>query len=133
MKQKLDYRQWNGTIPALTFCYHNRIDSVKAQYLIKRLWNIDLNDVEYSYFLDYVGMVVNTSISSFKTFERFAEDKRFDNTDMTIIAKDVHPNVNSILSGFDPNFNPQISEVMTEMGICYSVNAILESNLLGTK
>jgi hypothetical protein len=92
-----------------------------------------MNDVEYLYFLEYVQMVVNTSISSFKTFKRFARDRRLESIDMSIIAKDVHPNINSIISGFDPNFNPQISEVITEMGICYSVNAILEANLLGTK
>lgn len=120
-------------MPALTFCYHNRIDRVKAQYLIKRHWNIDSNDVEYLYFLDYVSMVVNTSISSFKSFKRFASDKRFDIIDMSIIARDVHPNVNSIISSFESNFNPSIFEVMTEKGICYSVNAALESKLLGTK
>jgi hypothetical protein len=52
---------------------------------------------------------------------------------MFVIAKDVHPNVNSIISGFDPNLNPRIIEVMTERGICYSVNAILATNLQGTK
>lgn len=120
-------------MPALTFCYRNRIDTIRAQYLIKRLWNIDPNDAEYSYFFDYVATVVNASISSLEAFQKFASDKRFENIDMSIIAKDVHPNVNSIVFGFDSNLNPQISEVMTEKGICYSVNAVLETNMLGTK
>jgi hypothetical protein len=120
-------------MPALTFCYHNRIDTIRAQYLIKRLWNIDSNDAEYFYFFDYVATVVNASISSFDNFQRFASDKRFESIDMSIIAKDVHPNVNLIVFGYDSNLNPQISEVMTEKGICYSVNAVLETNMLGTK
>lgn len=120
-------------MPALTFCYHNRIDPIRTQYLIKRVWNIDSSDDEYSYFFDYVATVVNASISSFNIFQRFASDKRLKKIDMSIIAKDVHPNVNSIVFGFDSNLNPQISEVMTEKGICYSVNAVLETNMLGTK
>jgi hypothetical protein len=120
-------------MPALTFCYHNRVDTIRTQYLIKRLWNIDANDVEYSYFFDYVSTVVNASVSFFDNFKRYAGDKRLQKIDMSIIAKDAHPNVNSIVFGFDTNLNPQISEVMTERGICYAVNAVLETNMLGTK
>lgn len=78
-------------------------------------------------------MVVNASISSFKMFKRFAGDKRLEKIDMSIIAKDVHPNVNAIVFGFDLNLNPPVSEVMTEKGICYSVNAFLAIDLFGTK
>lgn len=134
MPTKLDYRHWNGTIPALTFCYHNRIDEAKARKLIKSLWNINADDKEFSHFLDYVKMVVNTSISSLKTFHRFANDKRFEYLDMLVVARDVHPNINSaIISGFDPSFNPTIVEVMTEKGICYAINAILAENLQSTQ
>lgn len=58
-------RAWNGSIPTLTFSYHNRYDETKAKRLIQRLWNIDALYSEYSYFLDYVEAVVNTSIASF--------------------------------------------------------------------
>lgn len=92
-----------------------------------------MNDIEYSYFIDYISVVVNASISSLEVFKKYASDKRLASVDMFIIAKDVHPNVNSIVFGFDSNLNPQISEVMTERGICYSVNAVLQTNLMGTR
>lgn len=96
------------------------------------MWNIDALDKEYSYFLDYVKAVVNTSISSFKTLNRFVNDKRFENLDMLIVAKDVHPSVNVKVSGFDPNYKPPIVQIITEMGICYAINAVLEVNLMST-
>lgn len=131
-RNKLDYLLWNGTMPALTFCYHNRVDEAKAKRLIKRLWNVESNDDEYSHFLDYVKMVTNTTIASFGRFNRFANDKRLEFVDMFLIAKDVHPDMNSIVSSFDPNFNPEIVEVMTERGICYSINSILSAGAVST-
>jgi hypothetical protein len=117
----------------MTFCYHNRIDDLRAQYLIERLWNIGRKDVEYPYFFEFIKLVSNTSISSFKLFNRYANDKRFEYLDMSIVAKDVHPNVNSIISGFVPTINPRFVQVMTEKGICFSVNSLLQSQLMGTK
>lgn len=96
------------------------------------MWNIDALDNEYSYFLDYVKAVVNTSISSFKTLNRFVNDKRFEYLDMLIVAKDVHPSVNVKVGGFDPNYKPPIVQIITEMGICYAINAVLEVNLMST-
>lgn len=100
--------------------------------MIQRLWNIDAQSSEYSYFLDYVKAVVNTSISSFKTLNRFVNDKRFEYLDMLIVARDVHPNIKVAVSSFDRNYNPAIVQVMTEMGVCFAINAILEVNLMST-
>lgn len=120
-------------MPAITLCYHNRIDEVKAQRLIKRFWNIESNDDEYSHFLDYVKMVTNATIASFGNFNRFADDKRLEFVDMLLIARETHPDMNTIVSSFDPNFNPEIIEVITEIGICYSINSILSAKVLTTK
>lgn len=128
-----DYRLWNGTLPALTICYDNRFDEVKAQAMIKRYWNINKKDIEYSYFLNYTKDVVNSTISTFNIFKQYANEKRLDLVDMLYIARDVHPNTNFVVSSYDPNFNPTSVEIMTERGICYAVNAILESNLMATR
>lgn len=112
---------------------YNRCDETKANRLIQRLWNIDALDSEYSYFLDYVKAVVNTSIGSFKTLNRFVTDKRFEYLDMSIVARDVHPPIKVEVSGFDRNFKPPIVQVFTEMGVCYAINAILEVDLMGTQ
>ena len=119
-----DYRDWNGTLPAISICYHRRVDEGRAQYLIKRLWNVELNDKEYPYFLEYVKAVVNIN-ESFTKFNRFANDKRLEFINMLDIAKEVHPIINSVISSFDSNAEFVMSEIITEKGICYSVNSIL--------
>lgn len=129
----LDYLLWNGTMPAITFCYHQRVDKSKAEAMLKRYWNIEPEDVEFDYFLDYVKMVANTSIANYSLFSQYAKDSRFSSVDMFFIARDIHPIINTVVSSFDPNFNPEIIEVMTTRGICYSINAILATNLLATK
>lgn len=125
-----DYRDWNGTLPALSVCYHRRVDESRAQYLIKRLWNIEKSDSEFKYFLDYVKAVVNIN-ESYSKFNRFANDKRLEYISMLTIAKDVHPVINSVISSFDTNAEFAMSEIITEKGICYSVNSII-SGLIGT-
>lgn len=125
-----DYRDWNGTLPALSVCYHRRIDESRAQYLIKRLWNIEQTDDEYKYFLDYVKAVVNIN-ETYSKFNRFANDKRLEYISMLTIAKEVHPVINSVISSFDTNAEFAMNEIITEKGICYSVNSII-SGLIGT-
>ena len=125
-----DYRDWNGTLPALSVCYHQRVDEARAQYLIKRLWNIERIDEEYSYFLAYVKAVVNVN-ETFAKFNRFANDKRLEYISMLTIAKEVHPVINSVISSFDTNAEFAMNEIITEKGICYSINSML-SPLIST-
>lgn len=125
-----DYRDWNGTLPAITVCYHKRVDEARAQYLIKRLWGIEKFDDEYSYFVDYVHAVVNVN-ESYSKFNRFANDKRLEYINMLTIAKEVHPIINSVISSFDTNAEFVMNEIITEKGICYNVNSIL-SPLIST-
>jgi Amiloride-sensitive sodium channel len=125
-----DYRDWNGTLPALTICYHNRVDKVKAQQLIKRLWSVETFDEEFPYFMDYIKVVVQVN-DSYMKFNRFANDKRLEFINMLLIAKEVHPTHNSIISSFDTNAEFTINEIITEKGVCYNVNSIL-SPLIST-
>lgn len=119
-----DYRDWNGTLPAISVCYHRRVDVDRAAILIKRLWNIDRSDEEFPYFLDYVQAVVYTNESNAK-FNRYVNDKRLEYINMLTIAKEVHPVINSAISSFDTNAEFGLSEIITEKGICYSVNSII--------
>lgn len=129
----VDYRRWNGTIPGLTFCYHNRFDHAKAQDLIDHLWNVKNGEPEYEYFLDFIKLVANTTISDFKQFNRYTNDRRFEFLDMSIVARDVHPNVDMAITGFAPSVTAKIEQVFTEKGICYSVNSVFQSRLFGTR
>lgn len=130
MSLERDYREWNGTLPAITVCYHNRIDEERAQNLIKRLWSIEKTDDEFTYFLDYIKAVVAVN-ESFSKFTRFANDKRLEDVNMLTIAKEVHPMIHSAVSSFDTNIEYVMNEIITERGICYSVNSML-SPLIST-
>lgn len=119
-----DYREWNGTLPAITICYHKRIDDAKATELINQLWNIQSDDSEFRYFMDYIYAVVNVSASNLK-FNRFVNDKRLEYIDMLTIAREVHPKIKSIISSYDTTAEFDMKEIVTEKGICYTVNSML--------
>jgi Amiloride-sensitive sodium channel len=125
-----DYRDWNGTLPAISVCYHRRVDEGRAEYFIKKKWSIERTHKMYSYFLDYVKAVVYLN-ESFTRFNAFANDKRLEFVDMLEISKEVHPIINSVISSFDSNAEFVMNEIITEKGICYSVNSIL-SPLIST-
>lgn len=119
-----DYRDWNGTLPALSLCYHKRVDESRAQNLIKKQWEIEKFDDEYEYFLDFVKTVVYVN-EPFSKFNKFVNDKRLEYVNMLSIARDVHPVPNSVVSSSDTNAEFSFSEIITEKGICHSVNSIL--------
>jgi len=125
-----DYRDWNGTLPAISICYHRRIDLDKARTTIKNLWNIESYDEHYEYFLDYIKAVVNVN-ESLSRFSRFANDKRLEFISMLTIAKDVHPVVRSLITSFDTNAEFEMNPIITEKGVCHSINSIL-SPLIST-
>lgn len=119
-----DYREWNGTLPAITICYHKRVDESRAEEVINRLWNVQRSDGEFRYFMDYVYAVVNVSGSNLR-FNRFVNDKRLEFVDMLTIAREVHPRMKSVVSSFDTTAEFEMREIVTEKGICYTVNSIL--------
>lgn len=119
-KLKQDYRLWNGTLPALTLCYHNRFDEAKAEALIKRFWNIEPTDKEFSYFLKYTQLIVNISVSTLSDFNQFANDKRLESVDMFFIARDIHPDTNFAASSYDPNFSPKSDNLLNFLYVTFT-------------
>ena len=119
-----DYRDWNGTLPAISVCYHKRVDDERAQIFIKRKWGIERTDNAYPYFFEYIKAVVYVN-ESFTKFNKFVNDKRLEYVDMLEISREVHPVINSVISSFDTSAEFKMSEVITEKGICYTVNSIL--------
>lgn len=119
-----DYREWNGTLPAITICYHKRIDDKKAKALIERVWNVTEVDENFGYFMDYIRMIVYVN-ESFKDVEKYENDKRLEGISMLDVAIEVHPVLNSVVSSFDTSAEFVLNEVVTEKGICYTVNSVL--------
>lgn len=126
-----DYRDWNGTLPGISICYHRRIDEARAQALIKRLWSVEKEDEEYPYFLEYIKAVVYVN-ESYTRFNRFVNDRRLEFMNMLAIAQQVHPRMRSVISSFDTKAEFTMNEIITEKGICYNVNSII-SPLISTE
>lgn len=119
-----DYRDWNGTLPAITICYHKRVDEKRAKELIQKFWKVGEDDKNFSYFMDYINAVVYIN-ESFKDASKFTNDRRLDEVDMLDIAREVHPIFNSVVTSFDTSAEFILNEVITEKGICYTVNSVL--------
>ena len=56
-------------------------------------------------------------------FEPYEKDVRFFNVNMLEIAKIVHPNNDLAQSSFDDAVAANVLQIITEMGICYTINA----------
>lgn len=119
-----DYREWNGTLPAITICYHKRIDENRAKEMIKKLWNLSETDEDFQYFYNFIKTIVYIN-ENFKDINRFTNDRRLDEIDLLALARDVHPIFNSVVTSFDSSIEFKLNEVVTEKGICYTVNSVL--------
>uniref|UniRef100_A0A336K102 CSON011689 protein n=1 Tax=Culicoides sonorensis TaxID=179676 RepID=A0A336K102_CULSO len=122
---------WNGTVPAITYCYHERIDFDKADEFIQRTWMADENDTSYEHYMEFIGLVVNISSDNLHKFGKFVNDERFSSIDMLELARELHPNYDDAITSFDKGAEVNFVEVITERGICYTINSPL-SVLLST-
>lgn len=126
-----DYRGWNGTLPAVTLCYYDHIDSYKATEYIQENWNVSIVDEDYFYFMDFLYSVVNASASNYADLARFAEDDRFDDIDLFDLVTSIDRPFDQVLNSFDVDFEVQVTPVMTERGSCYAINSPMSEILTG--
>ncbi|XP_068144170.1 sodium channel protein Nach [Drosophila tropicalis] len=126
-----DYRGWNGSLPAVTLCYYDHIDSFKANEYIQEVWNVSIIDEDYFYFMDFLYAVVNATASNYAELTKFAEDERFDQIDLYEMIQRVDRPFEQVISSFDTNFEVHVQMVMTERGSCYAINAPMSTVLSG--
>ncbi|EDW57221.2 pickpocket protein 19 [Drosophila virilis] len=127
-----DYRGWNGSLPAVTLCYYDHIDSFKANKLIQEAWNVSIIDEDYFYIMDFLYAVVNATASNYAELTKFASDERFDQIDLYDIIQTINRPFEQVISSFDANFKVHVQMVMTERGSCYAINSPM-SAVLGKK
>lgn len=96
-----------------------------------RTWGADENDTDYSYYMEFIDLVVNISTVNLAKFSKFAGDDRFTDIDMLELARELHPNYDDAITSFDKGAEVNFVEVITERGICYTINSPL-SVLLST-
>lgn len=124
-----DYRGWNGTLPAVTLCYYDHIDSFKANELIQDVWNVSIIDEDYFYIMDFLYAVVNATATNYAELAKFASDERFDQVDLYQIIHTINRPFEQVISSFDADFQVNVEMVMTERGSCYAINAPMSTML----
>ncbi|KAH8277722.1 hypothetical protein KR018_004223 [Drosophila ironensis] len=126
-----DYRGWNGSLPAVTLCYYDHIDSFKANEYIQEVWNVSIIDEDYFYFMDFLYAVVNATAGNYAELVKFAEDERFDSIDLYEMITRVDRPFEQVISSFDAGFEVHVQMVMTERGSCYAINSPMSTVLSG--
>lgn len=118
-----DYRHWRGIMPAITLCFEIKVDPIRAEEYIFKTWEIKRDHEEYEFFLEFVETVANASSEDLINFANFAEDERFENVDMLALVRAVHPTNIYEITSFDNSRKILFKEVITEKGLCLSVNS----------
>jgi len=126
-----DYRGWNGSLPAVTLCYYDHIDSFKANEYIQEVWNVSIIDEDYFYFMDFLYAVVNATAGNYAELAKFSEDERFDQVDLYEMIQRVDRPFEQVISSFDSGFQVHVQRVMTERGSCYAINSPMSTVLSG--
>ncbi|KAG4069556.1 hypothetical protein HA402_006922 [Bradysia odoriphaga] len=95
-------------------------------------WNVSESDEDYEYYLDFIKTVVNTDIATLEDYLKFDRDDRLENIDLYEMTMMVRRERNHRTILFDNSFPVDERQVMTEQGLCFSVNGpittLLESN-----
>ncbi|KFB51100.1 AGAP006720-PA-like protein [Anopheles sinensis] len=141
-----NYRDWIGIMPGLTFCFHDRVDWGKAQaYLARKLpqtleslpeGSLPANDSAGSrYLTDFVQTLVDATATDFGNLSRFLDGTRrlpADAVDILELISSVHPHHDIAINSFQQATPvgaggdiPPVHQIVTERGICYSLNAPL--------
>ncbi|XP_059614883.1 sodium channel protein Nach-like [Phlebotomus argentipes] len=127
-----DYHDWNGTMPAVTFCYANRLTTEAVEFFLEEKFNVTPSDQDFFYFYEFVEAVVNISILNLRALDEFAYDERLQDTSFLEITQFVVPVFEQYISSFDKTVQLDAVPIITEKGLCYSVNSPL-SHLLAVE
>ncbi|XP_065170058.1 acid-sensing ion channel 5-like [Atheta coriaria] len=117
-----DYRNWFNPFPSATACFVNKVDEVFVDEYIEETWGLNESDSKYEYYREFVTTVANISYTSLHRLEKFAQDDELKAIDLLELAAKVHPELTGNLVTFDTQRKTDWHLVMTELGICFSVN-----------
>ncbi|KAL9699394.1 hypothetical protein quinque_002835 [Culex quinquefasciatus] len=127
-----NYREWVGTMPAATVCFHNRFDLGWARdYIVRNNLSLETNQTHINDLLELAEVLVSTTAPDLSALTRFAHQRHLlDSVDILQLVGAAHPEYDTDVNSFDPEYNGlPIRQIITERGICYALNAPLASTL----
>lgn len=69
--------------------------------------------------------LTNISYENLYEFEKYRNDAQLNNMNFFEIVKELHPNMSGNLVTFDPKRKTTWNLVMTELGMCFTVNSVV--------
>lgn len=127
-----DFRNWMNPFPSVTGCFINKMNGEKAAKYIFDKWGIKEDDEKFKYYLEFIRAVTNISYENMRDFERYKNDNTLKNINLLDLAIKVHPKLEGTLVVFDAKRKSYWNVVITERGICFSVN-IKFAKILGIR
>ncbi|KAI4459077.1 amiloride-sensitive sodium channel-related [Holotrichia oblita] len=124
-----DYRNWNNPFPAATVCFIRKTDDLLVAEYIEKKWGINYTDDKYDYYFEFVKAVANISYQSLDVFKKYENDSDFNDVDMMDLAVKVYPVSDGNLVTFDTKDKTKWIRIMTEMGICSTMNSMFSKIL----
>ncbi|CAH2062360.1 unnamed protein product, partial [Iphiclides podalirius] len=122
-----DYRNWWTTFPAITACFLERVQPEVAKKEIERLWNVteDSDAERFQYYYGFIEQVADVSFrTNLQNFWKYQSDNTVKNIDLLDLARSVHPNVTLGVTLSQTNKEVQWIPVMTEEGLCFTLNSV---------
>ncbi|XP_017781531.1 PREDICTED: uncharacterized protein LOC108566244 [Nicrophorus vespilloides] len=117
-----DFRNWFNPFPSATACFIHKADDILIDEYIEEKWGLNDTHPRYDYYRDFILAIANISYGNMHVLARYRNDPQLNDLDYIELAARVHPELTGTLVTFDPNAKTDWKLVITELGICFSVN-----------
>lgn len=126
----------------------------KCVFALDRTWNITHSDDDYSYFIKFIDSMANLTLDNFDTLIDYANDERIANINLRELVEfvnarifiidfaapfsskhkstwlqQVYPSENFTVHSFNADVKYNVQQLITERGLCVTINAPLSKFL----
>ncbi|XP_026725433.1 pickpocket protein 28-like [Trichoplusia ni] len=126
-----DFRSWRYSLPAITYCYKNRVDKAKLPSTIKQHFGIERDDASYPFYSRLVTAIANSDLFHLELFQEFRDmDEK---VDMVKIASEVMLPAQIKTVSSEGGHVYKWIPVITEAGACYATNSLALADVTVTR
>lgn len=121
-----DFYGWNGTLPAFTFCYSDALHQDTADEFILNHWHVteELDVARYQHYREFITLLVDATVFNFAGLLSYLDDPTLNGTDLDWIINALVRERDHYVSSFVKDEELMIPRpILTETGICYTVNS----------